>query len=88
MLVVFNNAAIGIVTSFFLHSLNSILKTFASALELVFTAILSRLLFSIPINLNTTLSIFVIIIATVLYSQNPVNNSRVNEKPEKISQIV
>ena len=34
LLIMANNAAIGIVTSLFLKSLNSILKTFASALEL------------------------------------------------------
>ena len=39
--IIANNAAIGIVTSFFLRHLNSILKTFASALELMFTAVLS-----------------------------------------------
>ncbi|KAL1139240.1 hypothetical protein AAG570_006226, partial [Ranatra chinensis] len=78
MLVVVNNAAIGIVTSFFLRSLNSILKTFASALELVFTAFLSRLLFSIPIYANTMLAICCIVFATVLYSQNPVVNTAHN----------
>src|SRR5699024_9173964 len=46
LLVMFNNAAIGIVTSFFLKTLNSILKTFASALELILTAVLSYLFFS------------------------------------------
>ncbi|XP_050514580.1 UDP-galactose transporter senju isoform X2 [Diabrotica virgifera virgifera] len=74
LLVMFNNAAIGIVTSFFLKNLNSILKTFASALELVFTALLSYLLFSIPIYLNTVLSIATVMGATYLYSQNPVHN--------------
>lgn len=41
VIVILNNAAVGIVTSLFLKNLNSILKTFASALELVFIAILS-----------------------------------------------
>ena len=40
LIIVLNNAAIGIATSLFLRSLNSILKTFASALELMFTAVL------------------------------------------------
>ncbi|CAH1114259.1 unnamed protein product [Psylliodes chrysocephalus] len=74
LLVMINNAAIGIVTSFFLKTLNSILKTFASALELVFTALLSNLLFSIPIYLNTVLSICTVMGATYLYTQNPVQN--------------
>uniref|UniRef100_A0A023F015 Putative cmp-sialic acid transporter n=1 Tax=Triatoma infestans TaxID=30076 RepID=A0A023F015_TRIIF len=79
MLVVFNNAAIGIVTSFFLRYLNSILKTFASALELVFTMVISRLLFSIPIYMNTIISVFVVIAATITYSQNPVINVKTSK---------
>lgn len=69
-----NNAAIGIVTSFFLRFLNSILKTFASALELVFIAILSWLIFDIPVRINTALSILVVITAVYLYAQNPVQS--------------
>lgn len=73
-IVMLNNAAIGIVTSFFLKTLNSILKTFASALELVLTAVLSNLLFQIPIYLNTVLAIATVMFAVYLYSQNPVSN--------------
>ncbi|KAK0081592.1 hypothetical protein PV325_011905 [Microctonus aethiopoides] len=72
--IIINNAAIGIITSFFLKNLNSILKTFASALELVFTAILCWLLFNIPIYMNTVLAIAMVSYAVILYSQNPVQN--------------
>ncbi|XP_021946491.1 UDP-galactose transporter senju [Folsomia candida] len=72
--VVLNNAAIGIVTSFFLAQLNSILKTFASALELMFTAILCWLIFDIPIHLNTAVAIFIVTLAIWLYSKEPVHN--------------
>ncbi|XP_078045121.1 UDP-galactose transporter senju [Augochlora pura] len=74
MLIMLNNTSIGIITSFFLKSLNSILKTFASALELVFTAILCWLIFSIPIYPNTVISIIMVSYAVILYSQNPVQN--------------
>lgn len=74
LVVMINNAFIGIVTSFFLKTLNSILKTFASALELVLTAVLSYIFFSIPIYLNTMLSISIVMLAIYLYSQNPVQN--------------
>jgi len=74
IIVMFNNAAIGIITSFFLKNLNSILKTFASALELMFTAILCWLLFGIPIYINTLLAISIVSYAVLLYSQNPVVN--------------
>lgn len=72
--IIINNAAIGIVTSFFLKYMNSILKTFASALELMFTAVLCYFLFAIPIYLNTALAIVVVSFAIYLYSQSPVVN--------------
>lgn len=75
ILIIFNNCAIGIVTSFFLKYMNSILKTFASALELSFTAILSYIIFSIPLNVSTVFAIIVVSFAVYLYSQNPVVNN-------------
>ena len=39
LLLIINNSVLGIVTSLFLKKLNSILKAFASALELVITAV-------------------------------------------------
>lgn len=83
IIIILNNAAIGIVTSFFLRYLNSILKTFASALELLFTAILCYILFNIPIHLNTTISIAVVSIAIYLYSLSPVINNVTNNKRTK-----
>lgn len=75
LIIMVNNAAIGIITSFFLKYLNSILKTFASALELLFTAVLCYLLFGIPVYMNTVLAIAIVSAAIYLYSQSPVNNS-------------
>lgn len=75
ILIAINNCAIGIVTSFFLKYMNSILKTFASALELLFTAILCWILFAIPIHLNTVLAIAIVSISVYLYSQSPVVNT-------------
>ncbi|KAK7792619.1 hypothetical protein R5R35_009152 [Gryllus longicercus] len=74
LIIMMNNAAIGIITSFFLKNLNSILKTFASALELMFTAIFCYIIFGIPIYLNTVLAISIVSYAVYLYSQNPVVN--------------
>ena len=72
--IMVNNACIGIVTSLFLKSLNSILKTFASALELMFTGILSWIIFGIPLDMLTVVSIVIVSMATWLYSKNPVQN--------------
>ena len=74
ILIIFNNAILGIITSLFLKKLNSILKAFAAALELVFTALLSVPIFGIPFTLHTMLAIFLISVAVVLYSQNPVQS--------------
>lgn len=74
MLIMLNNAMIGIVTSLFLKSLNSILKSFASALELMFTGILAWVFFGIPLDMLTVFSIGIVSLATWLYSQNPVQN--------------
>lgn len=74
MYIIFNTTCIGIVVSFFLRYLNSILKNFASALEIVFTAVLARMIFGMPISFSTVLSIGFIFVATYLYSANPVNS--------------
>lgn len=81
ILIIVNNCAIGIVTSFFLKYMNSILKTFASALELSFTAILSYLFFSIPLNISTILAIIIVSISIYIYSQSPVINNSSNVLP-------
>ncbi|CAL1527615.1 unnamed protein product [Lymnaea stagnalis] len=82
MAIIINNAAIGIVTSLFLRSLNSILKTFASALELMFTAVLCWIIFGIPVDLYTVMAIFIVSAATYLYAQNPVVNKARTEIEE------
>ncbi|XP_045160236.2 UDP-galactose transporter senju-like [Mercenaria mercenaria] len=72
--IILNNAAIGIVVSLFLRSLNSILKTFASALELMFTAVLCWIIFGIAVDIYTVIAIFIVSAATFLYAHNPVVN--------------
>lgn len=78
VLIMINNASVGIVTSLFLKSLNSILKSFASALELMFTAVLAWLIFGIALDKSTCIAILVVSFATWLYSINPVNNNTNN----------
>ena len=84
--IICNNAAIGIVTSLFLRSLNAILKTFASALELMFTAVLCWMIFGIPIDVFTLLALVIVIAATLLYAQNPVVNKSCKEALRKAKQ--
>lgn len=79
ILITVNSAVVGIVTSFFLKNLNSILKTYASALELVITAIVCYMLFNILITKYTVLSICLVSIAVAMYVRNPVNNVNSNK---------
>lgn len=82
ILIMLNNSLVGIITSFFLKTLNSILKTFASAVELIFTAVLCWILFSVPISTNTIISITLVSFAVILYSRNPVQNAQAKETAE------
>ena len=57
VILIANNAVLGIVTSLFLKKLNSILKAFASALELVITAVVSVPILGIPLTPTTVLAL-------------------------------
>ncbi|KAI1295371.1 CMP-sialic acid transporter 1 [Halotydeus destructor] len=83
LFIIINSALAGIVTSMFLKNLNSILKTFAAAIELVFTALLCYLLFHIPIDIYTAMSIAFVSYATYLYSKHPVATRPINKQPVK-----
>lgn len=67
LILVLNNSFCGLITSYFLKNLNSILKTYASALELVMTAILCWIIFSIPIDIFTLISISIVFLSTYLF---------------------
>lgn len=78
LLITINSAVVGIVTSFFLKNLNSILKTYASALELVITAVTCYIIFHIAITWYTIVSICLVIVAVAMYFKSPVNNPSSN----------
>ncbi len=73
--IIANNAAVGLVTAYFLKDLNSILKALASALELVFTAVAAYLLLGIPVYWNTAVAVATVSYAVVLYARNPVKTA-------------
>ena len=87
LIVILNNAAVGIVTSFFLKYLNSILKTVASALELVFIAVLTWFFFGVAITWQTALSIGIVSLSIILYARNPVQNPPVIAPSKAFSQV-
>lgn len=72
ILIMLNSAAVGIITSFFLKNFNSILKVFAGALELICSAIISYLVFNIPVHANTIISIIIVSFSIALYTFYPV----------------
>ncbi|XP_045447312.1 UDP-galactose transporter senju [Melitaea cinxia] len=83
ILITVNSAIVGIVTSFFLKNLNSILKTYASALELIITAVVCYILFNILITWYTVVSICLVSVAVAMYLRNPVNNVSSKQEGKK-----
>lgn len=73
VVLIFNNAFSGLVASFFLKSLNSILKTFASALELFAVAFLAWILFNDSVDSYTIIALLLVSAAMIVYSKNPVS---------------
>ena len=51
------------------------MKAFASAIELVFTAVLSFFVLGIPIYYNTIVAVGIVSYAVVLYAQNPIKTT-------------
>lgn len=72
--VMLNLSVLGIMTSLFLKNLNSIFRTFGSALEMIFTTFLTWVILSIPIDAVTALSISILICSMFVYAKNPVVN--------------
>ncbi|KAG9509365.1 UDP-galactose transporter senju, partial [Fragariocoptes setiger] len=82
--IIINNAASGIVTSFFLKNLNSILKTYASALELFVIAILASLLFGTRIDIYTIIALVFVSLAMIIYAGDPVSVAPPNQQMDTI----
>ena len=78
--IVMINASIGIMTSLFIKTFNSVLKTFVSAIELMLTAILSFLIFGIPIYWNTVVAIFIVSAAILIYAMNPIKTENKDQR--------
>eukprot|EP01135_Chromosphaera_perkinsii_P004148 Nk52_evm55s270 gene=Nk52_evmTU55s270 len=74
MAIITNNALIGITTSLLLKHLNSIVKVYASAAELMITAVAAYFLFGITIDVYTVIAIGMVSYAIFSYTLNPVTN--------------
>lgn len=83
ILIIIMTTLIGITVSLFLRHMNSILKIFASATGMLFSAVFSLLIFGIPIGINKMISICFILVALYLYSSDPVKNQPTKSDIEK-----
>lgn len=73
ILIVLINSLSGLVASLFLKNLNSVLKTFASAIELFAIAFLTWLIFDDSIDSYTIIALILVSVALYLYSKEPVS---------------
>lgn len=67
----------GVVTSLLLHSLNSIMKVFATAIELVLIAVLAWVLLGYPITLQTMVAVCIVSCSVVIYAKHPIVKSTI-----------
>ena len=74
VVIMFNSAVNGIVTSLFLKELNAILKTFANAMEIVLTALVTFIVFGTPLDGYAGLAIILVLAALVTYNSSPLRN--------------
>lgn len=79
VMLIFNNAISGLVASFFLKSLNSILKTFASALELFAITFFAWVIFNDHVDKFTISALLLVTISLKIYSSNPVSTAPPNK---------
>lgn len=75
MFIVINSAVYGVVTSLLLHTLNSIMKVFATAIELVLIAILSWVLLGYPITLQTVIAVLIVSCSVIIYAKHPITKN-------------
>ena len=86
MLIMFNSAVIGIITSFFILRFNSIVKGFAGAVELVLTAIVAHFMFGTPLLANTIVAVILVCVALLMYVMFPVRNAASRKRTSSTSQ--
>jgi len=73
----------GVVTSLLLHSLNSIMKVFGTAIELVLIAVLSWILLGYPITLQTVSAVCIVSCSVVVYAKHPIEKNSIPTNVDK-----
>lgn len=87
MFIIVNSALYGVVTSILIHSLNSIMKVFATAVELVLIAIFSWVLFGYPLNLQTVSAVCIVSCSVVIYAKHPISKNTLPKSENKNTTI-
>jgi len=78
LVIILNSSMMGIATAMFLKHLNSMLKSVASSLEVVGTAVVSYIVFGTDFGMNTMLSVVMVSCGVWLYSTSPIKNATVS----------
>ena len=78
--VLMSHTYFGLITSLYLKHLNSVFRTFGTAVQITFTAFLSWFALNIPIDFITILSIVIVISALVIYVKNPIPDQRIAQE--------
>ena len=78
--VLMSHTYFGLMTSLYLKHLNSVFRTFGTAVQITFTAFLSWFALDIPIDFITILSIVIVISALVIYVKNPIPDQRIAQE--------
>lgn len=77
----------GVITSLLIHSLNSIMKVFATAIELVLIAVLSWIILGYPITLQTVSAVCIVSCSVVIYAKHPVTKRTLINDEQNITKI-
>lgn len=88
MFIILNSALYGVVTSLLIHSLNSIMKVFATAVELVLIAIFSWVLLGYPLTLQTVSAVCIVSCSVVIYAIHPVSKSTLPKSDTKTTPTI
>ncbi|XP_050533557.1 UDP-galactose transporter senju [Daktulosphaira vitifoliae] len=84
MSIVINSAIYGIVTSLLLCCLNSIMKVFATAIELILIALLSWIILGYQVTLQTIVGVCIVSGSVIIYAKHPVTKTDEKSKESSI----
>lgn len=88
MFIILNNAVYGVITSLLIHTLNSIMKVFATAIELILITVLSWAFLGYSVTLQTGLAVCIVSCSILLYAKHPIEKSMYSNVPKNDNQNI